>query len=98
MMENITPTVAAQLYWLVSVAETTNKPMVEELKFGPPGPTTDCDGYEYVPHSVKDYAYFSYIDTCSEEYEESVLINGVNMFEYIKIPDGAEMVVILSEG
>ena len=36
MIENITPTVAAQLNWFVSVAETTYKPMVDELKFGPP--------------------------------------------------------------
>lgn len=36
MMENITPTVAAQLNCPVSVWETTYSPMVEELKFGPP--------------------------------------------------------------
>lgn len=72
--------------------------MESEQKFGPPPPTTDCEGYEYTPHSVRDYAYFVYIDHNSVEYETNQLLDAVDVYDYVEIPEGAERVIILSQG
>lgn len=49
-------------------------------------------------HSVKDYSYFSYVDTLSMDYEVSEIKTGLDIFEFTKIPDDCERVVILNEG
>lgn len=69
-----------------------------ELKFGPPKPKKDMDGGDITPHSVSEYSYFSFIDYNSEEYDEYRLKLGVEMFEFEKIPEDAEMVIILHQG
>ena len=72
--------------------------MESEQKYGPPPPTTDCGGYEYTPHSVRDYAYFVYIDYNSEEYETKQLLDAMEIYEFVDIPDEAERVIVLSQG
>ena len=72
--------------------------MESELKFGPPQPSKDDEGYEYTPHSVRDYAYFVYIDHNSIEYETNQLLDALDIYEFTEIPDGAEAVFVLIEG
>jgi len=70
-----------------------------EIKFGPPKPYKDCDGYDITPHSVADYAYYAYPDCACAEYEAFILRQAAEMLnEYNDIPDDAEVVVIDSEG
>ncbi len=61
-----------------------------ELKLGSP---KKKDG-----RSMRDYAYFSYLDTSSEEYEAFVLRRAANMFEFAELPEGAELVIVLNQG
>ena len=51
-------------------------------------------------YSCADYAYFSFIDTCSEEYESYVLRLCFDMFEFSPVfqDKNVKPVVILSEG
>ena len=72
--------------------------MESEQKFGPPPPTTDCEGYVYTPHSVRDYAYFVYIDYNSEQYETNQLLDAMDIYKFVDIPEGAERVIVLSQG
>lgn len=70
-----------------------------EMKFGPPKPKKDIDGYDITPHSVADYAYYAYPDYACAEYEASVLRKVADMLnEYNDIPDDAEVVVLDMEG
>ena len=72
--------------------------MENELKFGPPQPTKDCEGYEYTPRSAREYSYFVYIDPNSVEYETNQLLDAMEIYEFTKIPEDAEKVFVLIEG
>ena len=72
--------------------------MESELKFGKPTPKKDCEGNEITEHSCADYAYFAYPDYFSKEYESALIRNAAEMYEFIDLPDEAEIVVLKREG
>ena len=70
-----------------------------ETRFGKPAERFDCDGESYNPHAASDYMYFAYEDIYSQEYEAAHLRDVANMMtEYVSLPDGAELVVLETEG
>lgn len=68
-----------------------------EITFGPPLPETDEFGQDVTPNSCRDYMYFAYPNTESEEYEACVIKLAAETFEFA-VPKGATMVVIETEG
>ena len=52
-----------------------------ELKFGPPKPQKDCDGYEYTPHSMADYAFYMYPEYYSKEYEAFLIRQVADIYD-----------------
>ena len=68
-----------------------------EITFGPPLPETDEFGQDVTPNSCRDYMYFAYLDTESEEYETCVIKLVAEAFEFA-VPKDAIMVVIETEG
>ena len=61
-----------------------------ELKLGSPEKEDE--------RSMRDYAFFSYEDENSKEYEAFVLRRAAHMFEFAKLPEGAELVIIMTQG
>ena len=64
------------------------------------GADDDCgdvyeDDYE---HNVTDYMYFCYPDYQCMEYECTLLRNASDSYEYADIVDGAEIVVLMTQG
>lgn len=68
-----------------------------EITLGPPLPETDEFDQDVTPKSCRDYMYFAYPDTESEEYEACVIRLMAEAFEFA-IPKDATMVVIETEG
>lgn len=68
-----------------------------EITFGQPLPETDEFGQDVTPNSCREYMYFAYPDTESEEYEACVIKLAAEAFEFT-VPKGASMVVIETEG
>ena len=71
-----------------------------ELKLGPSRPVKDEDGYEYTPHSARDYMFYAYPDYQSREYDVFMLKRALHMlYEDYQLKDkGYEPVIILSQG
>lgn len=69
-----------------------------EARFGPPQPKKDEEGGEYTEHSCRDYAYFSYPDYQSEEYESFMIRLAATSYEYAKHLEGCEIVALETEG
>ena len=72
--------------------------MQNELTFGKPAPKLDEEGEEMPVKTCADYAYFAYEDTACKEYESNVIRHALAAFEFVKIPEGAEFVVLETEG
>ena len=73
--------------------------MVEnELKFGPPKPKKDCEGEEYIPHSVADYSFFMYPDYQCKEWEAFLLRMVAGILDNWDLPKDARVVVVKTEG
>ena len=71
-----------------------------ELVFGPPKETEDCEGYKYTPHSASEYAYYAYPNYGCEEYESSIIRKVYYMLDdnYDFEKKDYEPIVILSQG
>lgn len=55
--------------------------MKNELIFGAPKPEIDAEGNEFETHSCAEYAYFSYPDYHSREYEVSMLRQAIRIYD-----------------
>ena len=71
-----------------------------ELIFGPPKETEDCEGYKYTPHSASEYAYYAYPDYLCEEYESFIIREVYDILDdsYSFEEKDYEPIVILSQG
>ena len=69
-----------------------------ELKFGAPKEQTDDYGEKYTPHSVADYMFYVYPDYNCREYETFLIKKQVEIYEVATLLEGAEVVVLLTEG
>lgn len=71
-----------------------------ELVFGPPKETEDCEGFKYTPHSASEYAYYAYPDYKSEEYESFLIRRMYDILDdsYSFEEKDYEPIVILSQG
>ena len=70
-----------------------------ELAMGKPTPEYDEEGEEIVNHSAADYMYYAYQDYNCQEYEaECIRLVADMLSEYEDIPEGAELVVLETEG
>ena len=75
------------------------KKLENELKFGPPKPQKDCEGYDITPHSVSEYTYHCWPDYDSYEYEISCIKKFMGIFlDYPGLPDNLEPVLLISQG
>lgn len=71
--------------------------LATEAKLGPPPARKNEWGEEWQPHSIADYMYYAYADYGSKEYEAFLLRQFADVYEY-SLPDGAEIVVLETEG
>lgn len=70
-----------------------------EAQFGKPGPKKDDFDEEYQPYSASDYMFYAYPDYHSKEYEALLISEAAEELSgYQEMPEGAELVVIDSEG
>ena len=71
-----------------------------ELKFGPPKPEKDCEGYEHTPHSMSEYSYYMWIDHQSKEYEAHVIREALGFMRdwYDFEHNEEEIYVLLTQG
>lgn len=70
---------------------------MNELKFGPPKPKKDEDGFEYTEHPASDYGYFAYMDWHSKESDASRLrMASAALRDEYEWKDGCVPVIILS--
>ena len=58
----------------------------------------DDEGFEYREHPASEYMYYVWPDYASKEYEADELRKAASMFDFIKLPEGAELVIIETEG
>lgn len=71
--------------------------MQNEVIFGQPKPTKDCEGNELPTYSCADYMYYAFPDYHSEEYEAQRIRTGWDMVWTGKVED-KDYVIILMEG
>ena len=71
--------------------------MHNELAFGPPKEKLDCEGNVIEQYSCADYAYFSYPDYLSKEYESDVIRQHIGVLEDYDFPKDFEIVVLETE-
>ena len=78
---------------------TYAKRLENEMKFGPPKPQKDCEGYDITPHSVADYTYHCWPDYDSLEWETHCIRQFMEMFlEHPGLPDDFEPVIVITQG
>lgn len=69
-----------------------------ELLLGKNQPKKDAEGNEYDEYNASDYMYYAYVDTKSEAYESYMIQAAIEMLRTYNLPDGAEFVVLETEG
>lgn len=69
----------------------------QELIFGKPTPQYDCEGNELETHSCRDYAYFTYPQYDSIEYDAFVIREFADIVRW-GIPKEASIVVLMTQG
>lgn len=69
-----------------------------ELKFGKNQPKKDIEGEEYTDPNASDYMFYAYPDYHSKEYEAFILREIVDSMWSSELPEGAEWVIIETEG
>lgn len=70
-----------------------------ELKFGPPKPKKDCEGFEYTEHAASEYMWFAYPDYNCEEFEAFKLRQVCYMLEsYHNHITKENIVILLTQG
>ena len=74
-----------------------------ELVFGSPVKKEKKDDEDWEDagdekRPCSDYSYFAYVDLGSKEYEVHMLQLALQAYEFAKIPEGAEMVILEDEG
>ncbi len=85
-------------YDVLDPAEYAMK-LENELKFGTPKPKKDEYGEEYCEPSCSEYAYFSWADWNSQEYDAHRMKEMIGVLEdYHMKDDGWEYVIIKTEG
>ena len=76
-------------FYEVLTPATYAKRLEKEMKFGPPKPQKDCEGYDITPHSVADYTYHCWPDYDSLEWETHCIRQFI-VYCILKIPIIAE--------
>ena len=71
--------------------------LANEMLLGKPENKKDCEGEEIEAHSCADYAFFSYPDYTSKEYEAFLLRVFADVFEY-SLGEDEKIVVVKTEG
>lgn len=76
------------------------KKMENELKFGPPKPTTDDWGEEYTPKSMSEYSYYMWKDYDCVEYGANKIRNALSLMRdwYDLEHDGEDIYILCTQG
>ena len=87
-------------FYEVLTPEIYAKKLENELKFGPPKPKKDCEGYDITPHSMSEYVYHCWPDYDSEEYETFCIKQAVEILldDYPGLPKNLEPVLLIDQG
>ena len=70
----------------------------KQVKFGPNKPKKDEFGEEYTEPDSSDYMFYAYPDYTCREYEAEVLRMFAESLQDYYLPDGAELVILETEG